>query len=77
MQRVYYSSTGYIISTHAEYAQKLKQDAKKRFKQRFSMKSMATQVKKPKQKITQLCTKVFWSVLAVYYGFVLLSVLFS
>jgi len=77
MQRVYYSPTAYFVSTHAEHVRKLKQDAKERLKQRFGMKSMAKQVMKPKQKIIQLCKTLLWSILVLYYGFVLLAVSFS
>ncbi len=77
MQRTYYSSTAYIIPTHAEHMQKLKEDAKERFKKRFSIRTIATRFQKPKQKIKRALMTSFWSVLSVYYGFVLLHVLFS
>ena len=77
MQRTYYSSTAYIISTHAEHMQKLKADAKERFKKRFSIHSIVTRSQMPKQKIKRALMTSFWSVLGVYYCFVLLHVLFS
>lgn len=77
MQRTYYSSSGYVISTHAEHMHQLRQEAKARLKKRFSIQSIATRARKPKKKVVHVLNKLFWSILGLYYGFVLLHVLYS
>ncbi len=72
MQRTYYSSTAYIISTHAEHMQKLKEDAKKRLKERFTIQSLLTRLEDRKQKIKKELNTLFWSVVFLYYAFILL-----
>lgn len=77
MQRTYYSSSGYVISTHAEHMHQLRQEAKERLKKRFSIQSIATRASKLKKKVVRVLNILFWSILGLYYGFVLLNALVS